>query len=229
MSILTYKPGPPAACPVAGCTTANWGSINWTVNLGDNATTAVLPAVPGDSLTVDNSANVDNGVKTDWGVNGVDLNGDGNLDVALVGVERSTDIAGIGAAGVAAATTGDTINAGGSTITGAAFPTSITITGAASLADYLNITGGAGDDTLTGSGTSYSTIAGGLGNDSIDCLAGNGAVDYSGSATAVVVDLGASSGTGEGFDSHPRVRRHLRIGPRRHAHRQRQLELDLRG
>ena len=177
--------------------TANWGSINWTVNLGDNG---ALP-LGGDQFTVDNSLNTDNNIMTDWGVNGIDLNGDGNLDVALVGVEKSSDIVGPGTPSVSAKTTSSTINAGGSTITGAAFPTSITINGAASLTSYVNITGGAGDDTLTGSGTSYGTIAGGLGNDSINCGAGNGAVDYSGSATAVVVDLGAATGTGEGFDS----------------------------
>ncbi len=66
-------------------TTANWGSINWTVNLGDNA---ALP-LGGDQFTVDNSLNIDNDIKTDWGVNGVDLNGDGNLDVALVSVEKN--------------------------------------------------------------------------------------------------------------------------------------------
>ena len=47
----------------------------------------------------------------------------------------------------------------------------------------------------------YTTIAGGLGNDSINCGGGDGAVDYTGSATAVVVDLAAGTGTGEGFDS----------------------------
>ena len=40
-----------------------------------------------------------------------------------------------------------------------------------------------------------------MGNDSIDCDGGGGAVDYTGSATAVVVDLTAGTGTGEGFDS----------------------------
>jgi Ca2+-binding RTX toxin-like protein len=198
VSILTYKPAPPAACPITGCTTANWGSINWTVNLGDHDVTT---APFGDTFTVDNSLNVDNDIKTDWGVNGVDLNGDGNLDVALVSVEKATDIVGPGTASASAKTTSSTINAGGSTITGGPFPTAITINGAASLTTYLNITGGSGDDTLTGSAASYSTIAGGLGNDSINCGAGDGAVDYSGSATAVVVDLGAGTGTGEGFDS----------------------------
>ena len=70
-------------------TTANWGKINWTVNLGDNG---VLP--PGDTFTVDNSGNTDAGVETDWGVNGVDLNGDGDLDVVLGGIETSQDFAG---------------------------------------------------------------------------------------------------------------------------------------
>ena len=74
-------------------------------------------------------------------------------------------------------------------------------TASSSVTTYQYITGGAGNDTLFGSGTAYTTIAGGLGNDSIDCGGGDGAVDYTGSATAVVVDLTAATGTGEGFDS----------------------------
>jgi len=97
-------------------TSISWGTINWTVNLGD---TGVNP--PGDTFTVDNSTNTDDGVETDWGVNGVDLSGDGDLDVTLAGVETSTDITGLGTV----ALTGDTVNAGGTTITGAAYATAI--------------------------------------------------------------------------------------------------------
>ncbi len=118
------------------------------------------------------------------------------------------DLASTGTASASLARhTGDTVNAGGSTVTGAAVPdghhdrrlrrASLT---------YQYLTGGAGNDTITGSGTAYDTIAGGLGNDSIDCGAGDGAVDYTGSATAVVVDLTAGTGTGEGFDSIAQLR-----------------------
>ena len=84
------------------------------MNLGDNG---ALPA-GGDAFFVDNSGNTDNGTTTDWGVNGVDLTGDGNLDVALVGVEKSTDFALTGTAPVTGTNTGDPVNAGGSTATG---------------------------------------------------------------------------------------------------------------
>ncbi len=103
------------------------------MNLGDNGP---LP-VGGDQFAVDNSVNTDNDIKTDWGVNGVDLNGDGNLDVALVGVEKASDTVGPGTPSATAKTTGDTVNAGGSTITGAAFPTDITIDGASSVTTYV--------------------------------------------------------------------------------------------
>jgi len=188
VTIITYLP--------TGAT-ASFGSINWTVNLGDNG---ALP-VGGDQFAVDNSGNTDNSTTTDWGVNGIDLTGDGNLDVALVGVEKATDFASTGTAPVTGTNTGDTVNAGGSTATGAPFPTDITIDGTSSVTTYQYLTGGAGNDTITGSGAAYTTIAGGLGNDSIDCDGGGGAADYTGSATAVVVDLTAGTGTGEGFDS----------------------------
>ena len=68
VTIQTYKRN------AARYVTANWGTINWTVNLGDNDS---LPVGPVTSSSIDNSLNTDNDVKTDWGVNGVDLNGDG--------------------------------------------------------------------------------------------------------------------------------------------------------
>ena len=87
----------------------------------------------GDSFTVDNSLNTDNDIKTDWGVNGIDLNGDGNLDVALVERREARTSSGQARPASRRRRRADTINAGGSTITGAAFPTAITIDGAASL------------------------------------------------------------------------------------------------
>jgi len=172
-------------------TSLSWGTINWTVNLGD---TGAVP--PGDTFTVDNSGNTDDGYKIDWGVNGVDLNGDGDLDVVLGGIETSVSVAGIGTATL----TGDTVNAGGSTITGAAYATAITINGAAGLGNQV-LTGGAGSDTVTGGGGD-DTLAGGLGNDSLTGGGGEDAADYSASATAVIVTLGPPGvGSGEGLDS----------------------------
>lgn len=159
----------------------DWGTINWTMNLGSDG-------VAGDSFIVDNSGS-DTAVTEDWGASGVDLNGDGDLDVVLAGTENFTALA---------SGEGDTINAGGSTATGAAFASDITITGGAG---DDTLTGGAGNDTLTG-GAGDDTIAGGLGDDSLDGgLAGEDAVDYSGSATAVNVNLLAGLASGEGVDT----------------------------
>ncbi|WP_417518115.1 beta strand repeat-containing protein [Minwuia sp.] len=63
-----------------------------------------------------------------------------------------------------------------------------------------NLIGSAGDDTLTGDGAA-NVIAGGLGNDSMDGAAGIDTADYSGSATAVSVDLDTGLATGEGNDT----------------------------
>jgi Ca2+-binding RTX toxin-like protein len=178
--------------PTGATTTAAWGKINWTVNLGDNG---AVP--PGDTFTVDNSANVTAGVTTDWGATGVDLNGDGDVDVALGGIETSVHIAGVGALYPAA---GEVVNAGGSTATGAAYPTAITINGAAGIND-ATLTGGLGSDAITG-GSGDDFLAGGLGNDSLVGGTGEDAADYSASATAVIVNLGPPGvGSGEGLDS----------------------------
>ncbi|WP_416900382.1 MAG: hypothetical protein ACMVY4_00765 [Minwuia sp.] len=63
--------------------------------------------------------------------------------------------------------------------------------------------GGSGNDTITG-GSGDDTLIGGLGDDSLDGEVGsvNGDfVDYSGSATAVQVNLGDDTATGEGNDT----------------------------
>src|SRR4029079_11633967 len=125
-----------------------------------------------------------------------DLNADGDLDVVLGGIETSMDIAGVGKVYPAA---GETVNAGGSTATGAAYGTAITIDGSLGIGDNT-LTGGAGSDTVTG-GAGDDFVAGGLGNDSLDGQGGEDAVDYSASATAVTVTLGggtAGVGSGEG-------------------------------
>jgi len=175
---------------VLGTASISWGTINWTVNLGDE-----LNAVPGDTFIVNNAGNLDDGVVTDWGVNGVDLNGDGDLDVVLADIETSTHVTGTGTVDL----TGDTVNAGGSTITGAAYPLGITISGGAGVGDQV-LTGGAAGDAIT-SGSGVNTLAGGLGNDTFTG-GGDDTVDYSASATAVVVNLGPPGvGSGEGLDA----------------------------
>jgi Ca2+-binding RTX toxin-like protein len=174
--------------------TVSWAKINWTVNLGDQ-----IAATAGDSFTVNNGTSNDAGVKTDWGATGVDLNADGDVDVALAGVETSAHWLGVGALYPAA---GEVVNAGGSTATGAAYPTGITIDGVinGNVSDSTLTGGAAGDTILGGAGDDF--LAGGLGNDTLDGGGGTNAADYSASATAVVVTIGAPGvGSGEGLDS----------------------------
>jgi hypothetical protein len=163
--------------------TGSWGAINWTsFDLGDGT---------GDALDVTNAGNT-GAVVQDWGASGIDLNGDGDLDITgPANVEVFSAEAGDGC---------DTINAAGSTITGTAFTHKITITGGACATTYDTLAGGTGNDVITG-GTGYADVAGGLGDDTLDCTAGGGAVDYLGSATAVTVDLTAGTATGEGSDT----------------------------
>jgi len=208
--------------------TGDWGTINWTVDLGSGT----------DTLNVTNAGNTDS-VEQDWGASGIDLNGDGDLDVTQTNVEVFTAQAGAG---------GDVVNASGSTITGAAFPDDIAITGGAgydylsggagadtltcgagggafdyslspaavtvtlgtpglatgqgldTLAVCLDIIGSAFNDTLTGS-AGANDITGGAGDDKIDGLAGADTADFFDSAAAVVVDLDAGTATGDGTDT----------------------------
>ncbi len=172
--------------------TVSWGTIDWVINLASNTTSS-----PGDSLTVDNSGG-DAALKLTLGASGIDLNNDSNLDVTMSGVE-SVNLTG--------GPKGDTLSAGGSTATGAAFPTKVTITGNAG-ADTL--TGGTSNDTITGD-AGDDTIAGGLGDDTLtggvntlplvacDITTGD-TVDYSSSAAAVLVTLNVNA-TGQGVDT----------------------------
>lgn len=162
--------------------TGSWGAINWSIDLGTSAADA-------DSLDVTNAGNA-RAVEQDWGASGIDLNGDGDLDVTVTNVEVFTAEAGDG---------GDTIWAAGSTITGTAFTHAMTILGGDG-DDVLQ--GGTGNDTVDASATlGYDDVAGGPGNDALLCGVDGGAVDYLGSATAVTVDLTAGTATGEGSDT----------------------------
>ena len=140
----------------------------------------------GDTFTVDNSGEHRRaGVKTDWGVNGVDLNGDGDLDVGARGCReldrRRRD-------------RHDRYPAdSGTRSTPAAAPSpvrpsrpAITIDGAAAPA-VTTRSRVAPAATRSPAALATTTVAGGLGNDSLDGGAGEDAVDYSASATAVVV------------------------------------------
>jgi Ca2+-binding RTX toxin-like protein len=171
----------------------SWGTVNWTINLGSDL-------IDDDFLYID-GFNVDDGdMDIVYGASGIDLNNDGDLDITLAGVEDNETDGGDG---------DDTVSGAGSTATGAAFPTAIS-----DLDGFLGddtLTGGASQDTIFG-GDGDDTVAGGLGDDSLngnadtgvttDCTATGGDwVDYSGSATAVTVNLTAGNATGEGLDT----------------------------
>jgi len=168
--------------------TVSWGTINWTVNLGSNTTTT-----PGDTLVVDNSGG-DDAIDTVFGASGIDLNNDGDLDVTTTAVESFTVNGDVGVTGTA----DDTISGAGSTATGAAFATKLTINGNGG---DDTLTGGTANDTINGGG-GRDTVAGGLGDDTLDGGAElTDAVSYATSATAVTVNLTSGTATGEGLDT----------------------------
>lgn len=130
-----------------------------------------------DSLRVVGGADAD---KVTLGRIGAKLNGDTDVDVSHIGVERFTAS---GAGG------GDRLSAAGGGGTGAAW------------ADPVALTGDAGSDRLTG-GSAADDLQGGGDNDTIkgrggaDGLAGEQGVDtlvYRGSPSGVIVDLGNAS------------------------------------
>jgi Ca2+-binding RTX toxin-like protein len=163
----------------------SWGAINWTISLGADG-------AAGDSLVVTNAAATDAGMKLVAGASGIDLNNDADLDVTLAGVENFTF--------TGSTVKADTISAAGSTATGAAFATKVTINGGAGAGDNT-LTGGAGADTITG-GTGDDTVAGGAGDDALNGGAGGeDTVDYSSSTAAVTVSLTTNVATGQGLDT----------------------------
>jgi hypothetical protein len=177
--------------------TIDWGTVNWTVNLGSHG------AAPSDILFIDNSGG-DDAIDVTLGVSGIDLNTDGDLDVAVAGVETTFVFGG---------PDDDTISAAGDTATGAAYATTVFLFG---FAGDDTLTGGAGNDSGAFGGifgdTGDDTVAGGAGDDLLnggadtgvvtDCTATGGDwVDYSGSAAAVNVNLATTNATGEGLDT----------------------------
>lgn len=109
--------------------------------------------------------------RIDLGVNGINLNGNGSVDVTHSNIE---DFSVDGQRG------GDKLNAGGNNTVGAAFTTSLTILG---IKGDDDLTGGTGDDTVNG-GKGNDKLTGGLGDDSfvggdgIDTLVEKGDVDF---------------------------------------------------
>jgi Ca2+-binding RTX toxin-like protein len=212
-------------------TSVDWGTINWTINLGTGT---------GDALDLDGSAATDDLAVT-LGASGADLNGDDDLDATLSGIEVFSIEGGAG---------DDTLSAGGGGTTGAAFADDVTISGDVgddtlvsgagdddldgvsgvdtvdysaataavvvdltagtatggggfdTLANFDNLVGSAFNDTLTGS-AGANDIIGGLGDDAIDCVDSNADdfADFSDSAAAVTVDLDAGTATGDGTDT----------------------------
>ena len=170
---------------------ADWGAINWTINLGADTTPA-----PGDALFVYNAdGSVDGAIDFAAGASGLDLQNDGDLDVTVAGIDAyqfQSDSAGE-----------DVLSAAGSDATGAAFPQAIQ--GTDGPGGNYGLWSGAGDDVLIGGASTdeisgagdYDTVSGGLGDDLLD----GEAVDYSASATAVTVNLTAGTSVGEGIDT----------------------------
>lgn len=115
-----------------------FGTINWGPPFD-------VDGGAGETLTIDaNDAADDNTIVL--GASGIDLNGDGNLDVVHAGFEAFVVTGGPGA---------DSLSANGSTATGAAFATAVTLAGEA---DDDTILGGAGGDTLTGGAGTGDTL-----------------------------------------------------------------------
>jgi hypothetical protein len=171
--------------------TTDWGTINWAVSLGTSSG-------DDDFLDIENFSG-DDAINVTLGASGIDLNTDADLDVTYSGVEEA-EVEGCSVAGntdcTGATAMADTISAGGDTTTGAAFALPL---GAWGYDGDDTIIGGTANDNLNG-GLDYNDLAGGLGDDSLNCDT-SGAVDYSGSATAVTVDLAAGTSTGEGLDT----------------------------
>ena len=200
--------------PVAPIKKVSWGKVNWSISLG----TDLGAPTPQDALLVyQEGTGRSDALDLAMGANGIDLNNDGDLDVTVAGIENfrlQSDSTGA-----------DVISAGGSTITGAAFPQAVAgfgitpPTGSAgygivtngfatcvspesSSCDSKTLTGGAGSDrfeAVGGSVTSYETVAPGAGDDYADLDYGN--ADYSASPNAIVANLPGHTINGWGLDT----------------------------
>jgi len=142
---------------------------------------------PGDALKLIGTTGRDHFV---FGASGLSLNGDAMLDVTSAGTAQY----------VVSLDDGDDSFAGaGDAVTGAAFPTALTVYGGAG---NDTLCGGAGDDTLNGGAGDdvFTTGTGRDGNDTLVGGAGSDTADYSPRTAALVLsnDPAVSSGeTGE--------------------------------
>ena len=175
--------------------TRSWGTINWTINLG-SGTEDVLDFA-------DNSDASSGDLDIALGANGIDLNNDADLDVTVSGTEVFEAFLGGG---------DDTVSGAGSTATGGAFTGDLDEEATVAFGTEGGVFGGDGDDTLVGGSGQDDlfgegdddVIGGGLGDDILD---GDGedvdgdTVDYSGSASAVTVNLLSGLASGQGVDS----------------------------
>lgn len=150
----------------------DWGDINWDIDVG-TASGAGLE----DFLMIDGSPMADGtALNIALGVDGIDLNNDGNLDLGpLVGFDDWR---------ILGTPNDDTISAAGSSATGAPFESNLQSAG------FPGILGFSGKDT----------IAGGKGDDILFGGTGADLLDDSGAGAAVVVNLAAGISTGSGLD-----------------------------
>jgi Ca2+-binding RTX toxin-like protein len=199
--------------PTAPVKKVSWGKVNWTVSLG---TDLGAPTAQDGLLIYDAGPARSDALDLAMGANGIDLNNDGDLDVTVSGIENyrvQSDSPGK-----------DMINAGGSTITGAAFPQAIAgylvgpfvapFFGIVANVDTVScralglptdcgdksLTGGAGADRIQAIGPNgYQTVAPGAGDDFADLAYGN--ADYSASPTAINANLPGNTINGWGLDT----------------------------
>jgi len=163
----------------------------------------------GEDSNGDGVADEDDDVETEnvWGGSGADtITGDAgdNTIAGNAGADTLDGAAGTDTADYSADTAGVTVNLSTSTAAGGDAEGD-------TVANFENATGGAGNDSLTGS-NGENTLTGGAGNDKLvgrgddDTLAGGDGkdtVNYSGSASGVVVNLktGVGAGITEGTDT----------------------------
>jgi len=114
-----------------------------------------------------------------------------NGGTSLVGIETFTGSAGDDVVTLGAAQSGGTFDLGGGNDTLMLAGGTNTLT----VSNVETVTGGAGNDAITVTGTVGATINGGAGNDAITGGAGNDTVDYSGAAAAVTVNLTTGTAT----------------------------------
>lgn len=157
-----------------------WGTINWTLAVDGVPPPPPPPGVPAVQTLVitDTSAAVTDDTIV-LGASGIDLNGDGDLDVTHSGFSVFTVTSAAGA---------DSLSANGSTATGAAFASAVTLDG------------GAGDDTILG-GAGGDTLIGGAGTDTLDCSTTSGGAVFTLPGGVAGDKCGVGTDTWAGFES----------------------------